>query len=121
MFINGSSLNSSALDPSEQALHRPPWVTTTLGCFLIFTIVVDILGNLLVIFSVYRNKKLRNAGELRTRASTGTVMFDTLVTFISHELLKGAVSKETEEDIPMTGRIQKDERARFFPSNQLAV
>ncbi|CAF96595.1 unnamed protein product, partial [Tetraodon nigroviridis] len=40
---------------------RPPWVTTTLGCFLIFTIVVDILGNLLVIFSVYRNKKLRNA------------------------------------------------------------
>ncbi|KTG01603.1 hypothetical protein cypCar_00014362 [Cyprinus carpio] len=64
MFMNGSFLNSSALDPSEQALHRPPWVTTTLGCFLIFTIVVDILGNLLVIFSVYRNKKLRNAGNI---------------------------------------------------------
>ncbi|KAG9259739.1 melatonin receptor type 1A [Astyanax mexicanus] len=43
--------------------QRPPWVATTLGCFLIFTIVVDILGNLLVIFSVYRNKKLRNAGK----------------------------------------------------------
>lgn len=69
--MNGSSLNSSALDPGEQALHRPPWVTTTLGCFLIFTIVVDILGNLLVIFSVYRNKKLRNAGELRARAGKG--------------------------------------------------
>uniref|UniRef100_A0AAV2LKR8 Melatonin receptor 1a n=1 Tax=Knipowitschia caucasica TaxID=637954 RepID=A0AAV2LKR8_KNICA len=48
-------------DPADTVLNRPPWVTTTLGCFLIFTIVVDILGNLLVIFSVYRNKKLRNA------------------------------------------------------------
>uniref|UniRef100_A0A672K9T1 Melatonin receptor 1a n=1 Tax=Sinocyclocheilus grahami TaxID=75366 RepID=A0A672K9T1_SINGR len=66
MFMNGSFLNSSALDPSEQALDRPPWVTTTLGCFLIFTIVVDILGNLLVIFSVYRNKKLRNAADNNT-------------------------------------------------------
>ncbi|TNN89685.1 Melatonin receptor type 1A-A [Liparis tanakae] len=61
MVINGSHLNSSSTDPSDAVLNRPPWVTTTLGCFLIFTIVVDILGNLLVIFSVYRNKKLRNA------------------------------------------------------------
>lgn len=65
MVINESLLNSSAPDPSDSVLQRPPWVTTTLGCFLIFTIVVDILGNLLVIFSVYRNKKLRNAGERR--------------------------------------------------------
>lgn len=56
MILNGSYMNGSALE------QRPPWVATTLGCFLIFTIVVDILGNLLVIFSVYRNKKLRNAG-----------------------------------------------------------
>lgn len=63
MVTNGSHLNSSSPDPSDAVLYRPPWVTTTLGCFLIFTIVVDILGNLLVIFSVYRNKKLRNAGE----------------------------------------------------------
>lgn len=63
MVINGSDLNSSAPDPSHAVPYRPPWVTTTLGCFLIFTIVVDILGNLLVIVSVYRNKKLRNAGE----------------------------------------------------------
>lgn len=62
MVINGSHLNSSSPDLSD----RPPWVTTTLGCFLIFTIVVDILGNLLVIFSVYRNKKLRNAGESKS-------------------------------------------------------
>nr|BDP38639.1 fluorescent sensor for melatonin [synthetic construct] len=61
MLQNGSHLNTSSQDP---VLGRPPWVTTTLGCFLIFTIVVDILGNLLVIFSVYRNKKLRNAGNI---------------------------------------------------------
>lgn len=66
MVINESHLNSSSPDPSDTVLSRPPWVTTTLGCFLIFTIVVDILGNLLVIFSVYRNKKLRNAGESKS-------------------------------------------------------
>uniref|UniRef100_A0A672QAX6 Melatonin receptor 1A n=2 Tax=Sinocyclocheilus grahami TaxID=75366 RepID=A0A672QAX6_SINGR len=65
MKINGSRLmNTSSLSPHEITLNRPPWVATTLGSFLIFTIVVDILGNLLVIFSVYRNKKLRNAGNL---------------------------------------------------------
>ncbi|XP_056092250.1 melatonin receptor type 1A-A [Rhinichthys klamathensis goyatoka] len=66
MKINGSSrlMNSSSLSPYEISLNRPPWVSTTLGCFLIFTIVVDILGNLLVIFSVCRNKKLRNAGNI---------------------------------------------------------
>ncbi|KAI1883534.1 hypothetical protein AGOR_G00232570 [Albula goreensis] len=64
MKINGTHLNSSLLAPHELNLSRPPWVATTLGSFLIFTIVVDILGNLLVIFSVYRNKKLRNAGNI---------------------------------------------------------
>lgn len=74
MVINGSHLNSSSPDPSDTVLNRPPWVTTTLGCFLIFTIVVDILGNLLVIFSVYRNKKLRNAGEwVESRGETALV------------------------------------------------
>ena len=37
-------------------------VATTLAGVLIFTIVVDIVGNVLAILSVYRNKKLRNAG-----------------------------------------------------------
>lgn len=40
-------------------------VSTALASVLIFTIVVDILGNVLVILSVFRNKKLRNAGEVK--------------------------------------------------------
>lgn len=66
MKFNGSRLLniSSSLTPNDITLNRPPWVATTLGSFLIFTIVVDILGNLLVIFSVCRNKKLRNAGNV---------------------------------------------------------
>lgn len=64
MNINGSRLeNDSSRAPHELVLSRPPWVSSALGGVLIFTIVVDILGNLLVILSVYRNKKLRNAGE----------------------------------------------------------
>ncbi|MEE6496842.1 hypothetical protein FKM82_002503, partial [Ascaphus truei] len=39
-------------------------LTTALAVVLIFTIVVDILGNVLVILSVLRNKKLQNAGNL---------------------------------------------------------
>ncbi|TNM98628.1 hypothetical protein fugu_013192 [Takifugu bimaculatus] len=39
-------------------------LSTALASVLIFTIVVDILGNVLVILSVYRNKKLRNAGNI---------------------------------------------------------
>ncbi|XP_059537094.1 melatonin receptor type 1A [Myotis daubentonii] len=65
--------NSSALlNASQQgpgggggaAGPRPSWLASTLAFILIFTIVVDILGNLLVILSVYRNKKLRNAGNI---------------------------------------------------------
>ncbi|KAM8996998.1 melatonin-related receptor [Ara ararauna] len=37
---------------------------TALAAVLIFTIVVDVLGNALVILSVLRNKKLRNAGNI---------------------------------------------------------
>lgn len=114
MFMNGSFLNSSALDPSEQALHRPPWVTTTLGCFLIFTIVVDILGNLLVIFSVYRNKKLRNAGELRARACTR-------VSHLFHRncwnvAFEAWTQKKIDQITTLTDRTPKGERARISDS-----
>lgn len=40
-----------------------PWVATVLAGVLITTIVVDVVGNLLVIVSVFRNRKLRKAGE----------------------------------------------------------
>uniref|UniRef100_A0A8C9FVL0 Melatonin receptor type 1A n=1 Tax=Pavo cristatus TaxID=9049 RepID=A0A8C9FVL0_PAVCR len=66
MRANGSELNSTVLPrdpPAEGSPRRPPWVTSTLATILIFTIVVDLLGNLLVILSVYRNKKLRNAAN----------------------------------------------------------
>lgn len=70
--------NSSALlnasqqvpDGAGDARPRPSWLASTLAFILIFTIVVDILGNLLVILSVYRNKKLRNAGR-GSRGQTG--------------------------------------------------
>ncbi|CAM4660848.1 unnamed protein product [Lepidochelys kempii] len=62
MSGNGSGLNASH-PPAELSLDRPAWVASTLAAILIFTIVVDVLGNLLVILSVYRNKKLRNAAS----------------------------------------------------------
>ncbi|CAG13475.1 unnamed protein product, partial [Tetraodon nigroviridis] len=39
-----------------------PWEATALAGVLITTIVVDVIGNLLVIASVFRNRKLRKAG-----------------------------------------------------------
>lgn len=51
-------------------LERGPaaGAATGLAAVLIFTIVVDVLGNALVILSVLRNKKLRNAGERQAGA-----------------------------------------------------
>lgn len=49
-------------EPSPGAA-RPAWATAVLATVLIFTTVVDVLGNLLVILSVFRNRKLRNAGR----------------------------------------------------------
>ncbi|TNN47206.1 Melatonin receptor type 1A [Liparis tanakae] len=42
--------------------HAFPWAATLLAGVLITTIVVDVIGNLLVVVSVFRNKKLRKAG-----------------------------------------------------------
>lgn len=60
--VNGS--NCLSRNESDRGLSASSGgVSTALASVLIFTIVVDILGNVLVILSVYRNKKLRNAGE----------------------------------------------------------
>ncbi|XP_034961591.1 melatonin receptor type 1A [Zootoca vivipara] len=53
---------SSQLEREEAGLY-PVWVVALLAVVLIVTIAVDILGNLLVILSVYKNKKLRKAGN----------------------------------------------------------
>jgi len=63
MKANLSCLDSlSRGNTSLPARNTSPGVAATLAGVLIFTTVADILGNLLVILSVYRNKKLRNAG-----------------------------------------------------------
>ncbi|XP_044124441.1 melatonin-related receptor [Bufo gargarizans] len=49
---------------TEREEQASPGLTTALAVVLIFTIIVDILGNVLVILSVLRNKKLRNAGNM---------------------------------------------------------
>ncbi|XP_062910923.1 melatonin receptor type 1A-like [Mobula hypostoma] len=49
------------LEDVERLPERSAWVTSVLATVLIFTIVVDLLGNSLVIVSVFRNKKLRKA------------------------------------------------------------
>lgn len=54
--------NQSAGLGKEESLY-PVWVATLLAVSLIITIAVDVLGNLLVILSVYKNKKLRKAGN----------------------------------------------------------
>lgn len=49
---------------ATRAMGRPAWTVSTLAAVLIFTTVVDVLGNLLVIVAVLRNRKLRNAGNV---------------------------------------------------------
>lgn len=62
--------NSTELGESRvlAGSSRPAWAVTALASVLIFTTVVDILGNLLVIISVLRNRKLRNAGKANQSA-----------------------------------------------------
>lgn len=45
------------------AAPRPAWVVAALSGVLIFTTVVDIVGSLLVVVSVFKNRKLRNSGR----------------------------------------------------------
>ncbi|XP_060091176.1 melatonin receptor type 1B [Heteronotia binoei] len=54
-------------EPREAAVAaapRPGWVVPALSSVLIFTTVVDIVGNLLVVVSVSKNRKLRNSGNV---------------------------------------------------------
>ena len=63
---NMSSINCLSHNDSDPAQKSPAGLSTALASVLILTIVVDIVGNVLVILSVFRNKKLRNAGQLES-------------------------------------------------------
>uniref|UniRef100_A0A674INV1 Melatonin receptor 1B n=1 Tax=Terrapene triunguis TaxID=2587831 RepID=A0A674INV1_9SAUR len=70
MLENGSLRNCCELGgrggfglAGRAAARRPAWVVPALSSVLIFTTVVDIVGNLLVVISVFKNRKLRNSGE----------------------------------------------------------
>lgn len=71
-YLNGS--NCLSRNESDCRLNASSRVPTALASVLIFTIVVDILGNVLVILSVFRNKKLRNAGERQNREMTSRML-----------------------------------------------
>ncbi|KAF5898571.1 Melatonin receptor type 1B-A, partial [Clarias magur] len=55
----GRAWDAEVLDGGASA--GPTWQAAVLASVLIFTSVVDVLGNALVIVSVLRNRKLRNA------------------------------------------------------------
>ncbi|KAM5246353.1 melatonin receptor type 1B [Ctenodactylus gundi] len=71
-FANCCDAGGLALRPGWSATRgtrpaatpRPPWVAPALATVLAVTTAVDVVGNLLVILSVCRNRKLRNAGNL---------------------------------------------------------
>ncbi|XP_029439304.1 melatonin receptor type 1A-like [Rhinatrema bivittatum] len=66
----------------------PTWVTSTLAAILIITIVVDILGNLLVIVSVFKSKRLRKAGNAFV---VSLAIADLLVAFYPYPLVLMAI------------------------------
>ncbi|XP_062855712.1 melatonin receptor type 1A-like [Trichomycterus rosablanca] len=57
------ALRNSSSSSGNGETSSFPWTVTVLASVLITTIVVDVLGNLLVIVSVFRNRKLRKAGN----------------------------------------------------------
>ncbi|XP_057624825.1 melatonin receptor type 1B [Chionomys nivalis] len=55
---------TGSADTGPPGTPRATWVAPTLSTVIIVTTVLDVVGNLLVILSVLRNRKLRNAGNL---------------------------------------------------------
>lgn len=79
-LVEGTLVPHNATPAGEEGAsgqqHQPfPWVVTVLAGVLITTIVVDVIGNLLVIVSVFRNRKLRKAGKSAEREFTQSLVF----------------------------------------------
>ncbi|XP_062845222.1 melatonin receptor type 1C [Trichomycterus rosablanca] len=64
MAVQGNGSCPLCAFPEAGTGERSAAVVATLAGILIFTIVADVVGNALVILSVFRNKKLRNAGNI---------------------------------------------------------
>ncbi|KAM7413790.1 hypothetical protein PAMA_020926 [Pampus argenteus] len=92
----------------NQGPARPAWAITALASVLIFTTVVDVLGNLLVIVSVLRNRKLRNAGKKRK----AIVIHELDVEGIRRELKSNHKTKRDENET------QKEECSQILESQQ---
>ncbi|XP_075914624.1 melatonin receptor type 1B-A-like [Petromyzon marinus] len=59
-----SSSSSSSTLAASNVGARGPWHVLALATFMVFTTASDIIGNVLVIVAVMRNKRLRNAGNM---------------------------------------------------------
>uniref|UniRef100_A0A8C6UQ51 Melatonin receptor type 1A like n=1 Tax=Neogobius melanostomus TaxID=47308 RepID=A0A8C6UQ51_9GOBI len=80
------TLPLAAPSDGAQRGQQFPWAVTLLAGVLITTIVVDIIGNLLVIVSVFRNRKLRKAGNPRPgRPGGGAVPLPLVLTAIFND------------------------------------
>ncbi|XP_043935180.1 melatonin receptor type 1C-like [Protopterus annectens] len=67
IFINTSTDGSRPIDGNHTAFPAyeiSKGLTILLASVMIFTITVDIFGNILVVLSVLQNKKLKNAGNM---------------------------------------------------------
>lgn len=70
MELNGNASCAECASPTPDTAHVSAAVAGILAAILIFTIVADVIGNTLVFLSVYRNKKLRNAGKEKAHTDT---------------------------------------------------
>ncbi|XP_053318175.1 melatonin receptor type 1A-like [Spea bombifrons] len=75
-------------DLEDQEGEYPTWVVSTLTTVLVVTISGDIVGNLLVITSVFRNKKLRKSGNAFV---VSLAVADLLVAFYPYPLVLLAI------------------------------